>query len=79
MIIFFLSHESLRIEVDSTLKGVLPNSIGKILFCNSQGSYFCALDSQGSPSMILDLLGIQLMILNNGGVFMMIYGPLRDV
>ena len=75
----FLSHESLRIEVDSTLKGVLPNSTRKILFYNSQGSNFCALDSRGSPSMILDLLGIQLMILNNRGVFMMISGQLRDV
>ena len=52
----FLSHESLRIEVDSTLKGVLPNSTRKILFYNSQGSNFCALDSRGSPSMILDLV-----------------------
>ena len=53
-----LSYKSLRIDVDSTLEGVLPNFTGEIFFCNSRGSYFCALDSQGSPSMILDLVGI---------------------
>ena len=74
-----LSHKSLRIDVDSTLKGALPNSTGEILFCNSWGSYFCALDPWGSPSMILDCLGIYLIILTHGGVFMMIPSPLRDV
>ena len=54
----FPSHKSLRIDVDSTLKGVLQNFTGEILFCDSRGSYFCALDSRGSSSMILDLLGI---------------------
>ena len=41
------SHKSLRIDFDSTLKGLLQNSIGEIFFCNSRGSYFCALDLQG--------------------------------
>ena len=41
-----LSHKSLRIDVNSTLEGVLPNSTWEILFCNSRGSYFCALDSR---------------------------------
>ena len=52
------AHKSLMIDVDSTLKGVLPNSTGEILFCNSRGSYFCALDPRGSLFMIPDLLEI---------------------
>ena len=59
-IYLLLSHDSLRIDVDSTLErggGGLPNSTGEILLRNSWGSYFCALDLRGSPSMILDLVG----------------------
>ena len=39
-----LSFNSPGIDVDSTLEGVLPNSIREILFCNSQEGYFYVLD-----------------------------------
>ena len=67
-----LSCDSLRIDVDSTLKGVLPNFTREIFLCNSRGSCLCVLEPQGNSSMILDLLWIYLMILTHEGVFMMI-------
>ena len=54
-----ISCDSLKIDVDSSLEGISPNSTREILLCNSRGSYFCALESRGSSSMILDLLGFQ--------------------
>ena len=35
-----LSHKSLRIDVDSTLKGVLPNSTREICFATLEGATF---------------------------------------
>ena len=42
-----ISCDSLKIDVDSSLEGISPNSTREILLCNSRGSYFCALDSWG--------------------------------
>ena len=52
------SHKSLRIDFDSTLKGLLQNSIGEIFFLQLSRELLLCLRLTGSPSMILDLLGI---------------------
>ena len=74
-----LSYDSLGIDANSILEGVLSTSLGKFHFCNSQRGCFCVLDPRGSPLMILKFTWDLVDDLDSQIIFMVISDPLRDV
>ena len=69
--------DSLRIGVDFTLEGVLPNS-GEIFLYNSQRSYI-GLGLTGESFYDTGFTWESVDDLDSQRSFMMIYGPMRDV
>ena len=71
-----LSYDSLLIDVDSTLKGVLSTPLGKFHFATLKGAAFVSWTHRVVLLRYIILMGIWLMILTHGGAFLMIFNPL---